>query len=188
MVDKEFVNQRVVKGREAVKKVEDHFFHLSSVQLTWKPSADSWSIAECLDHLIISNRSYFDELNKIIEGTYKMSWWQKNSPLTRFWGKTLRDQLQETVKRKMTAPAKLTPSATEQPADIVNRYCATAHTFLDLIDRCRGVDIDKVVITSPTIRIVTYNLRDAFEFLISHEHRHINQAIRVKQSELFPKV
>jgi len=29
--------------------------------------------------------------------------------------------------------------------------------------------------------------RDAFQFLIQHEHRHINQATRVKRNDNFPK-
>ncbi|HYV55678.1 MAG TPA: hypothetical protein VE933_13915, partial [Chitinophagaceae bacterium] len=41
--------------------------------------------------------------------------------------------------------------------------------------------------TSPVIRMVTYILRDAFQFLIQHEHRHINQATRVKRNDNFPK-
>lgn len=33
---------------------------------------------------------------------------------------------------------------------------------------------------------VTYSLIDALEFLFEHEHRHINQAIRVKETAEFP--
>ena len=47
--------------------------------------------------------------------------------------------------------------------------------------------VDKTIINSPLIPIVTYNLRDTFQFLIQHEHRHINQAIKVKANEGFPK-
>jgi hypothetical protein len=46
--------------------------------------------------------------------------------------------------------------------------------------------LDKTIITSPVIGFVTYNLRDAFQFLIQHEHRHINQAINVKHDVNFP--
>jgi hypothetical protein len=47
-------------------------------------------------------------------------------------------------------------------------------------------DIDKTIITSPILSIVTYSLRDAFQFLVTHERRHINQAVRVKGNENFP--
>ena len=47
--------------------------------------------------------------------------------------------------------------------------------------------MDKTIITSPPVQFVTYSLRDAFQFLIQHEHRHINQAIRVKVNRSFPQ-
>ena len=38
------------------------FGHLTREQLNWKPAANSWSVAQCLDHLITINREYaFDE-------------------------------------------------------------------------------------------------------------------------------
>jgi hypothetical protein len=35
--------------------------------------------------------------------------------------------------------------------------------------------------------MITYGLRDALQFLMQHEHRHINQAIKVRENDNFPK-
>jgi hypothetical protein len=187
MKDELLIKERLQKGKQAREKVENHFLHLSSLQINWKSSGNSWSIAECLDHLFISHLLYFEVLKEIIDGTYRMTWWERNSPLTSFFGSALKDQLQENVKRKMTAPKKLKPSSSDKPADFVRTYISNLENFLDLIARCKNVDLDNTIITSPLINMVTYTLRDSFEFLINHEHRHINQAVRVKENKDFPK-
>lgn len=87
----------------------------------------------------------------------------------------------------MKAPTKIRPATSDINMDIVERYLSNLEKFLDYISKSREIDIDKTIINSPLITIVTYSLRDAFQFLLQHEHRHINQAIKVKANEKFPK-
>jgi len=175
------------KGKEAKEKVIHEFSDISLEQLSWKPAPGSWSIAQCLEHLIIADSAYFPDLKDITEGNFKMGLWEKYSPFTRLCGQLLKNRLQEQVKEKMIAPKKFRPQNSDKNLFIIDNYCKNLDTFLRLISNCKNVDIDKTVITSPTIKIVTYNLRDAFTFLVQHEHRHINQAIRVKRNEGFPE-
>jgi len=187
MKDELFIENILKKGQAAKDKVLRELSPISVEQLNWKPSTGSWSIAECLDHLLISDSSYFAVLKEITEGNYKMTRWEKFSPLTTLWGNTLKHQLQENVRRKMTAPKKLTPKTSNKSLDFIRTHLENLDLFLSYISKCKEIDIDKTIITSPTIRIATYSLRDAFQFLIQHEHRHINQAIRVKENTAFPK-
>ena len=187
MKDEVFIRSVLEKGKEAKEKARLEFSNISLEQLNWKPSAESWSIAQCLEHLIIGDSSYFSDLKKITEGTYHMSFWGKYSPFTAACGRIMKNRLQEQVKRKMIAPEKIRPSASELKLDIIDRYYKNLDEFLAYISNCLNIDIDKTILTSPTIQIVTYSLRDAFYFLIRHEHRHLNQAIRVKNNEAFPR-
>ena len=50
----------------------------------------------------------------------------------------------------------------------------------------RRPSFDKTHISSPVSKFVTYSLRNAITLLIQHEHRHINQAIKVKANKNFP--
>src|SRR5580765_8511327 len=183
MIDESFIKQIIQKGDQAKDKVRSEFSNISLEQLNWKPSPESWSIAQCLEHLIMSHNPYFSNLEKIIEGNYKMSSWEKYSTFTRLCGRLLINQLQEQVKTKRKAPKKIQPTSGMANLDIIEGYQKNLERFLTLISNCRNIDLDKTIITSPTIPIVTYNLRDAFQFLLQHEHRHINQAIRAKQNE-----
>ena len=181
-----FINAILKKVREAKEKVQIEFSNISFQQLNWKPSLEGWSIAQCLYHLVVSDSSYFSLLKDISGGNYRMSFWAKYSPLSKLFGRIMKDQLQEDVKRRLKAPGKLLPGSSDIDPGIIDRYYKNLDNFSALISKCRNIDIDKIIITSPVVSFVTYSLKDALQFLMQHEHRHINQAIRVKTNEKFP--
>ncbi len=187
MKDSGFINERLKRGQLAREKVEKEFSHLTAEQLNWKPSAKNWSIAECLQHLIIADGCYFDDLKLIANDTYRMTFWEKHSPFSGLLGKTLKNQMKEQVIKKMVTHPKLTPAYSAYQLDLLDSYKDNLQYFMDLVSKCRNADLDKCIINSPTITWITYSLRDALAFLFEHEHRHINQAIRVTENERFPK-
>jgi uncharacterized damage-inducible protein DinB len=185
--DVHFIQQMLQKGKEAGEKVKAEFPGITLQQLNWKPAPDSWSIGQCLDHLIISDCSYFPIFKKITEGNHKMTTWEKWNPFNALFGKILVNQLQEKVKNKLNAPKVFIPSSSNIDGGIPERFQKHLDTLLEYITGFREVDLDKTHITSPASKYVTYSLRNAVTLLIQHEYRHINQAIRVKSNEEFPK-
>jgi len=65
------------------------FGNLSPAQLNWKPDDKSWSVAQCLDHLITTHRQYFPLFKKMAAGDAKPTFWEKASPLSGFFGRFL---------------------------------------------------------------------------------------------------
>jgi hypothetical protein len=187
MKDALFIQQILQRGKEAGEKVKTEFSDLSLQQLNWKPAPDSWSIGQCLDHLVISNCSYFPALKKIINNTHQMTAWQKWNPLSGLFGKILADQMQEKVKKKLKAPKVFIPTYSQVDAGILDRFQKHLDTLLEYIAALEKVDLDKIHITSPALKFVTYDLRHTIKILVPHLHRHINQALRVKSKEGFPK-
>jgi uncharacterized damage-inducible protein DinB len=186
MKDALFIQEMILRGRQAGEKVRQEFSHLNSQQLNWKTDEDSWSIGQCLDHLIVADCAYFSTFKKIGEGKFKMSFWQNWSPFGKLFGKMMVVLLQEKVKKKMNAPKKILPAETNIQPEILERFHKHLDSFIEYISDCRITDLDKTHITSPISRFVTYSLRNAIKFLIQHEHRHINQALRVKNNKSFP--
>jgi len=181
MVDPAFIELILQKGRSANEKLRNEFANISFEELNWKASPQSWSIGQCFDHLIHSHNAYLPKLKTIVEGNFKMNFWERFSPFTKIGGRLLIEQLTEQPKRKFKAPKKIQPSSSQLEIRIIKEYQHSLDQFLHYISKCSKVDIDKTKILSPTISIVTYSLRDSFQFLLQHEHRHINQAIRVKK-------
>jgi DinB superfamily len=183
MIDNMYIDEMLQKGRAAKDKVTTEFSNITLEQLNWKSSEKTWSIGQCLDHLILSHSSYFSTLKSV----FKMSFWEKYSPFSRRCGQILKAQVQEKVRKKFTAPKIIRPANNKIGLAIIESYHKNLYTFLDYISNCKNIDINKTIITSPTISIITYSLRDAFQFLLQHEHRHINQAIRINENTGFLK-
>jgi uncharacterized damage-inducible protein DinB len=100
MIDADFIKTIFQKGKEAKEKVQSELSNISLQQLNWKPSPESWSIAQCLEHLVISHTVYFPALQKVIDGVYEMSFWERYSPFSGIFGRMLKNQLQEQPKKK----------------------------------------------------------------------------------------
>jgi len=186
MKDGAFIQKMLQKGADAREKTKTAFDHLSLTQLDWKPAEESWSIGQCLDHLIVSDCSYFPAFKKNMEGKFKMSFWEKSSPFSSLFGKILTSQVQEFSKKKLKTPAVFYPSEDHIDAVILERFYKHLDTLLEYIASFTEVDVDKIHITSPALKFVTYSLRKAIILLLQHEHRHINQAIAVTQLKEFP--
>ena len=129
MTDEVFINTMLQKGKEAKEKVRLAFSGISPEQLNWKPVPGKRSIAQCLDHLVVSDSSYFPELEKIIAGNYRMKFWEKYSPFTGIMGRIMKDRLQEQPKIKMKAPKKIQPSPSEIDTGIFERYHKNIDSF-----------------------------------------------------------
>lgn len=186
MIDTKFVQDTFKKGELAMSKVKAEFSVLSPSQLNWKPAPERWSVGECLEHLILSNSPYFPVFEQIRAGTYEMPAWARWSPFSGLFGRLLVSMTEETAKRKVKAPKISRPSASEIDAGIVGHFETHQEKLLGYVESFENVDLDTTFVVSPLAKIATYSLRDALTILVQHEHRHINQAIRVTQGENFP--
>ena len=162
MMDEAFIETVLQRGKEAKEKVQSEFSSISLQQLNWKPTPESWSIAQCLEHLVISHSTYFPALKKITDGIYRMSVWERFSPFSRLFGRVLKDQLGEQPKKKLIAPKIIRPSTSDKGGEIIEHYYQSLDRFLQYISECRNIDVDKTIITSPAVQIVTYSLRVRF--------------------------
>lgn len=171
------------KISEDVRKT---FGNLSVEQINWKPSAESWSVGQCFEHLIKTDSLFFDGLDEIAAGTRRNSFLENWSPLTSVWGKLLIGSLKKD-ERKFKAPSQkiVPPSSVE--ADIIEKFAAHVAKLSEKIKQTENADWQKTVITSPFMSLMTYKLADGFQIIVEHNKRHFRQAERVFQTDAFPK-
>jgi hypothetical protein len=161
------------------------FGHLSGEQLNWKPAEKSWSVAQCMEHLILTNSEFFTEMDGIIAGTRKNSFLENYSPLTGWWGRFLIKAVTE-GSRPASAPSKRIVPPSDISADIVDKYCGHQDDLIGKISQTGDADWEKTVLTSPFLPVMTYKMSDAYVVLVEHSKRHINQAKRVMEVDGFP--
>ncbi len=179
------MNEIIPEYEKVIGKVQDTFGNLSAEQINWKPRADSWSIGQCLDHLIKSNEAFDVQFQALAKGEKKSTFWEKYSPLTNFFGNFLLKSLKNDAK-KFKAPSKDIVPPSDIPADIVETFTKHQAEVVEKIKTLENIDLNMVV-TSPFLKLMTYRLGMALEIGVEHEKRHIRQAERVMQTVGFPK-
>ena len=161
------------------------FGNLSAAQINWKPSATGWSVGQCFEHLIKTNELFYDELEKIGNGTRKNSLLESYSPLSSFFGNLLINSLRKDS-RKFKAPTQKIVPPSEIDTNIVEIFAAHQSELIGKIKRTESADWRKIKVTSPFMKLITYKLSDGYQVVVEHEKRHVRQAGRVLQTEGFP--
>ena len=155
------------------------FGGLDSEQLNRKADEQSWSVAQCLDHLITINSLYFPIFETLRSGKPVNTFLEKYSPLSGFFGRYLiKAMMPENPKKIKTSP-KAYPSSSEIGSDIVDRFEDHNGKLADHIGGISPEVVVNTIITSPLAGFVTYSLDDCLTMLVVHEQRHVLQAKRV---------
>lgn len=181
----ERINHVIDEMRKISDDARSSFGNLSAEQLNWKPPEKSWSIGQCLEHLILTNEQFYPEFDKLAAGTRRNTFWENYSPFTGFFGRFLIKAVTEDSK-KAKAPSKSIVPPSELPADIVGSFVLHIEKVNVKLAACADADREKTVVTSPFLAVMTYKLDDAYSVLVEHTKRHIRQAKRVMEAEGFP--
>jgi hypothetical protein len=162
------------------------FAGLSAAQLNWKPSPERWSIAQCFDHLITSNKGYFPIIESVRDGKKQTRFLERLPVLPGLAGKLLIKSLDPASARKIRAPRKFEPAQSEISAGIIDDFVAQQQQVIEGMKSTSHLDLEKIVITSPAVSFVAYSLMDGYRIIVTHEKRHLQQAQRVASEPTFP--
>ncbi len=159
---------------------------LTEIQLNWKPSAEEWSIAQCLEHLTVAT----NEFEKYFEATLNQA--RKKWPLTsspRYRpsrvGGWLAKQVSPEAPRKVTAPKIFRPDSSNI-TEALEKFVNQQARFLEFVRESAGIDYNKARLRSPVTPLIRYSLADAFVITVVHGQRHLAQARRVREMPEFP--
>lgn len=149
---------------------------LTLEQICQKPNAQSWSIAQILEHLILFNSSYFVKIQEVRDSRVVVPWISRRPFLVSMMGKLLLKSTEPGNARKI----KTFPLWEPDRSSVVNEGIRSdfyAHQK-NLIQQIAGAAdlLEKgTVISSPANRYIAYTLEDAFTLISVHEKRHLEQ-------------
>lgn len=166
--------------------VQRSFGGLSAGQLNWKPDGETWSVGQCIDHLITSNNVYFEKIAPVVEGTHRPNVWARIPLWSSIVGYMLRKAVDPESAKKTKTFTVFEPRQSDIPETVVRDFRENQERLKKLIVDTDGLDRSSVVISSPVSERVPVRLSDAFEVLALHERRHFDQAVRVTGLAAFP--
>ena len=160
------------------------FGRLTPLQLNWKPSAERWSVAQCFDHLLTTNKAYFPVIDGVLAG-HKPTFWER-MPLIPRGGKLLIKSLDPKSTRKFKARKNFQPAQSDIRASVIDDFVDHQGQVVEKMRSTEHLDVENIIVTSPVAAVMTYSLMDAYRIIVVHEQRHFEQAKRVTEEPSFP--
>ena len=176
----------ITSANKIADETSSTFGNLSVAQLNWKPSPERWSVGQCFDHLLTSNKGYFPVIEEVLAGK-KRTFWQSIPVLPGLAGRLLIKSLDPSTTRKVKAPKRFEPAQSSISGSIINDFVAQQGRIVEKMKATEHLDLENIVITSPAAAVITYSLIDAYRIIVVHEQRHFQQAKRVTEEPAFPK-
>ena len=158
----------------------------SSEALNWRPAANRWSIAECIEHLNLTADMLLREVDKSIAagvaaepGTEGVA---RHSMLFRW----LLPVIEPPPKKRFKAKPDLTPRPDLDAQRVIERFAKVQDEIVERLERARGIDLTRTKVRHPLIRLMSFRLGEIFTTIAAHERRHLQQAEQVTKAEGFP--
>jgi DinB superfamily len=159
---------------------------LNEAQFNWRPTPNHWSIAECLDHLTVTNRELIEGIKKTI-GDARSKGLMGRGPFRYGWiGNMFVRSLEPPVKMKFKAPKIFKPRPDQSLEVTARDFFSTQDEVLRLIAEANGVNLARAKVASPVTRLMKLSLGQVFGLIATHERRHLWQAREVKSNQAFP--
>ena len=177
----------IAEANAIATDAERTFGRLSHAQLNWKRRPDEWSVAQCFDHLVKIDSTYFPQFRQIAQGQYSPTWRDRVPMVGRILGSLVLGAVQPQAPRKLKAARHVSPSTNAISSTIVATFTAHQQEVIEHMKRTGHLDLRSIVVKSPVAPIAFYSLLDAFRIIVAHERRHMAQAQRVTAADGFPK-
>lgn len=163
---------------------------LGEAQGRWRHRPGAWSVAECLSHLAVLNRTYLDGFARTAaearaagrtgRGPWRLSWFGRT--FTRAMGPVTGRGLG----RKLPAPPAYAPPSDVTLAAALADFRDVQRAMVERVRAADGLDLGAVLVRSPAWPVLRFSLLTAFAALAAHERRHLAQARRVLARPGFP--
>lgn len=186
----ELLDELIGVCKSLKEQVQQEFASLSNTQLKWSPDKTSWSINQCLIHLNAFHRFYvplFEERVQNSRFREPRDYFQSSPMGNSTYLKVKLGKLNN-VKRKLKSPKDYNP--------LVNTNLNTPNVFPDffkfleelinVLEAAKSINIRKTKSPFSVRPIVKLRLGDAFQYIVYHCERHVEQARKVKQMSKFP--
>lgn len=161
---------------EGKKNLVDQLSGLSETQLNWKPNDSTWSIAECVEHIALSEKNIFDWAMGTLKTPEDAN---KKSEKTDEEVKAMVESREKRVKTFDALQPKKQFGNTAQTLEVFNQRRADNTKYIEATND----NLRKHFAKTPIGELDAYQI---LLFLNAHTIRHTAQIAEVKAMEGFP--
>lgn len=157
---------------------------LTEAQGTWRQSAGSWSVAECLDHLAVANRIYVASMTVAADDARARSLMRQTPARPGLLGGWFVQYLEPPVRVKLRTNRKIAPRASPPLADSLAAFLASQDEVRRFVDAIADLDLARTRFANPFIPGLRWSLATGIHVIPAHDRRHLWQAWNVRRAAL----
>ncbi|WP_347157447.1 DinB family protein [Pontibacter chitinilyticus] len=147
--------------------------------LNFKPSPDSWSILECLEHLNRYSRYYNPTLATAISRNTNG---QVAASISYSWlGKKSLDMVRPQNMKKHKTVKHMNPNNSALTRATLEEFLQHQTELLHLLEEAKAANLHKKAVPVEFFKLLKMRIGETLEFVVLHQERHVQQALRVKQ-------
>jgi hypothetical protein len=190
MKTEELFSEVATISKKNFEFIQNKLLKLKVNQLTWKPNPQVWCINEVLAHLN-QYAVYYHEtfINKIENTKFNDPKSQFiSSPLGKSAWKSMKLGAANNIKRKFQSPKNFNPSIHPNTVsdDELNIFEKKQIELINIIEKAKEVNIQRVKIPISISKFVRLKLGDALLFVVYHNERHLQQIKNLIEHRAFP--
>lgn len=151
------------------------FRRLTPSQLNCKPSPESWSVLECLEHLNLYGDFYLPAIEQqLLNRELKPDAIFRSGVIGNYFANLMKpDQ-----KKKLKSPADKRPSDSVLSVTTIDRFIKQQELLRTLLHRSLGANLTRIKVPISITKLIKLRLGDTLRFVVYHNQRHMAQAQR----------
>lgn len=173
------MNNRIDQVDANTQQFVSHFESLNAVELNWKPNTNVWSIAQNIDHLIHINNTYGKVFSDLNSGNLKLPFIARFKFITNLLGDLILKAVEPTRKKKTKTFTIWEPGQSQVSEDILERFVMSQDELKNHIITLKEEIGKDTIVYSPINKQIVLSVGSAFDIIITHEQRHLNQCKEV---------
>ncbi len=186
-VQNPFLNQLLAENQTVMTGVAELFANYSPAQLTWKPDPKSWSMLECIHHLVMTMSVYYPALKDVIDGLRLRNQVRRGPFRPTWFGKIFIGFVLPKSRRKIKTVRAFQPAAGDfSNVNVKDLFLEIAGKYNELIVLADGYDLNGKKFTSPASRWVRLTPGEGLWLHVAHNRRHLQQAQDLARHPDFP--
>lgn len=168
--------------RDLLEQVRSKIAKLPEEALKVRKTPENWNILECFAHLNAYTDHYMSHIERSIHKAKARRWSTAPTFHSTWFGRysvAYVDPANLGAKKKRKSPKRFNYWQKDLHANEVRRFIISTEMLLRNIGLAREIDLNKPEIPLAQFKLLKMNLGDMFEFLVTHNRRHVLQALSI---------
>ncbi|HEX8657552.1 MAG TPA: DinB family protein [Hymenobacter sp.] len=167
--------------RQLLATVHTEVLPLELAELNQQPAPAAWSILECLEHLNRYSRYYNPRLAQALTQPAPAA--AATAEVGYSWlGRKFIGMMAPGNSKKAKTLQRMNPRGSRLGRKVLAEFTQQQEQLLELLARAQQADLNRKAVPVEFLKLLKMRLGESFEFVVLHEQRHVQQALRAKAS------